>query len=173
MISVITCPRPGGEDYCSGLLSELTGRPVVVFHDHVGFLMRPPNNRFVGQSALEVAAAAGTDLLFLEDDVRPVDRSAVAAMVDHIVPAWAAWTSFYGPRSLGRHHAGAFSCSQALKLPVRTIAEVVRRAGEWSWQSATGIDLALASVGTAIGWEFEQAETLVRHVGVRSAARVC
>jgi len=191
LVSVLTCPRPGGVSYVEGTLAavdaELGGdvRRVLVCDGPapahpVGWteLLVPPrekvraelpDNKAPGWVAMWAAYAQGADLLFLEDDIRPVRPGAFAAMAQHQVAAGCAFTSFYHRlRAPGIHDAAAFNMSQAVLIPWFRLVALWSQRNNLS--TVVGVDLGIAEVGRRAGWRFEQTAPLIAHVGTLSAA---
>ena len=196
LVSVITCPRPHGVSYlrgtiasvdagiglgvqrllvCDGAREEAPGWEVAEMPDRQRQRGALPDNKDVGWVAIRAAFEAGADLLFLEDDIRPLPghRDAFAAMVAHTVPTDAAFTSFFSKfNPAGRYDSGRFEMSQSVKIPARSL-EWLARAPEIDpglWLRTTGVDIALGLLGARAGWRYEQTENLIEHVGLWSAA---
>lgn len=128
------------------------------------------DNKQAGWVAIRAAADARQALLFLEDDVRPLEPGAFSRMATHL-PA-ADFASFYHPRRApGIYEAGSFDLSQALLLPARSVAWLAQAAdiARGDWDAISGVDIAIAQYGRAVRWKFEQLPNLVDHVGVVSA----
>ena len=193
MISVITCPRPGGVKYLYPLLDAVNRQCP---HACLGFSfcdgtsevregwrsetcvlpgkVDPRDNKHVGWEALERAAQLDEDLLFLEDDVFPVDDSAVADAISHVVPDGCGYTSFHRSRRTtpGIHSAAGFMMSQAVKIPMRSMAHLLswRKISSGDWEAVRGFDVALAVAGHDARWKYEQTErNYFLHVGEVSA----
>lgn len=176
MISIITCKRPGGVSYVEGLLGSLEkeGLRAEVFVDEPGPIGVRPDNKRVGWKALEAAYEIGEDLLFLEDDARPLFPGAIAAAVAYPVPEWAAWSSLCDCRDTGwtRTPAIYFQMSQAVKIPNRSLYPLLQlpRLNRGDWDAVTGFDIAMAVTGHAAGWLYEQGRKCFEHIGYVSAA---
>jgi hypothetical protein len=196
LVTVLTCPRPHGEDYLAGTLDAIDaelgyshrvlvcdGPEPAAREGWMHAVMEPrekrphglPDNRSPGWKALTLAFLVGADLLFCEDDIRPVERGAFAAMARHRIADGADFATFFvgnTGRPVGVHKALGFQLSQAVLLPLATIERLL--AARWRapdhWASLTGIDLAISAMATAEGMHFEQTPSLIRHVGVWSAA---
>src|SRR4051812_5659506 len=113
MISVITCPRPGGVKYLYPLLDAVnaqcphaarfllcdgTSETWVGWRSEAIALpakVDSRDNKHIGWEALRIAAQRNEDLLFLEDDVLPVDDSAVADALGYPVPDSCGYVSFH------------------------------------------------------------------------------
>lgn len=179
MITIISCPRPGGVEYLSGLAVALRDEGVdwTVLVDQDGYRRRPPNNRDVGWLAIAAAAEAGDQLLFLEDDVRPIRPGAARAALAHRIAPGAAFASLCSSpigQPLGVWPGGAFQGTRAVLFPpaaVRWLASS-RATHAIFWRSAIGIDLTIATLAQLAGWSYEQASPLFEHVGRVSAADV-
>lgn len=192
MISVLTCPRPGGASYLEQTLGEVErdcpdalkvivcdGREVT----RPGWtsMVVPPrarapgavDNKAPGWVPIWTAFAAGRDLLFLEDDVSGLAPGAFRQMLEHRPQDGVAFTSFYHrTRRPGVYQVGDFDMSQALKIPARTVAalwdfKVTGPPGDWA--NVVGVDLAIAVALKPRGWRYELAPSLVAHVGAVSA----
>lgn len=197
LVSVITCPRPHGASYVAGTLAAVdAGVPLSVRRLLICDGARPavpsgweavdvpprsrrngalPDNKDVGWLAIMAAAAAGADLLFLEDDIRPLPdhRDAFARMAAHEVPSGAAFTSFFSKfNPAGCYDSGRFEMSQAVKIPARSLAWLARGPGvdPGLWLRTTGVDIAIGQLGARAGWRYEQTDNLVEHIGMWSAA---
>jgi len=192
LVSVMTCPRPGGVSYLDGTLAavdaDLAHRPRLLVCDGpeprkpegwfaalVPARRRAarglPDNRVPGWAAIWVAFSMGADLLFLEDDVRPLTPGAFAKMAAHQVAPGAAFTSFYHrDRKPGIHDAAVFNMSQAVLLPSATVADLWQDRDDPATDQVVGVDLAIAILGRGRRWRFEQTAPLVEHVGKYSAA---
>lgn len=191
LVSVLTCPRPGGVSYLAGTLAavdaELPGvRKLVIFDGGTPasrdgwtvatYPARPPrpphgyqDNREPAWVAIWAAFSSGSDLLFLEDDIRPIAPGSFAAMAQHEVVDICAFASFHHlNRAPGVYDVASFNMSQAVLVPWRSLSTLWTRRHEVG--RATWVDLAIAEVGRRAGWRFEQTENLVRHVGTISAA---
>lgn len=134
---------------------------------------RLPDNKIPGWVAIRAAWTMGMDLLFCEDDIRPLRRGAFAEMAAHEVPQDAAFTSFFArDRAAGRYGAREFMYSQAVKIPHRSLGALVEaeQRKSFQWQLVVGVDLAISAVGAVNGWTFEQTDNLVEHIGLYSAA---
>lgn len=209
LVSVITAPRPRHASYVVGTLAAVDAGlpeearrllicdgpwtapqipPVRWERIDLGERSRRhgslPDNKAPGWVAIRTAAAVGTDLLFLEDDIRPLGHrqgdarssergNAFEYMAAHEVPADVAFTSFFSAqRQPGRYDADAFQMSQAVKIPHRSLDWLVRAPAieQLTWTEVVGVDLAIAHLGRAAGWKFEQTSNLVEHIGLWSAA---
>jgi hypothetical protein len=209
LVSVITAPRPRHASYVVGTLAAAdAGLPPAVRRllicDGPWTAIQPPpatwervdlgerarrhgplpDNKTPGWLAIRAAAAAGADLLFLEDDIRPLGRrrgddfvagrgNAFEYMAGHDVPPEVAFTSFFSAqRGPGIYGADAFQMSQAVKIPHRSLDWLVRAPAieQLTWTEVVGVDLAIAHLGRAAGWRFEQTSNLVEHIGLWSAA---
>jgi hypothetical protein len=134
---------------------------------------RLPDNKIPGWVAITTAATMGADLLFLEDDIRPLHPGAFAAMAAHAVPDDAGFTSFFSRRRPpGMHRADQFQLSQALKIPLRSLRVLANaeRTDPFQWSMVVGVDIAISVFGRMAGWRFEQTPNLVEHIGLWSAA---
>lgn len=193
MISVITCPRPGGVSYLRPLLSAVSEacpgeRCVLLCSGPLEFwpgwvsvpfshpAHAPRDNKFVGWAATERAASLGEDLLFLEDDVSPADATAVADAVRYEVPLDCGFASLHRSRwtTPGTHEAGKFMMSQAVKIPARSFAHLLdwHRRCSGDWEAIFGVDIALATAGHNARWKYEQTErNYFNHVGEVSSVR--
>lgn len=192
MISVITCPRPGGIKYlyplldavnkqcphstrlllCDGINESWEGwqSESIVLLEKID----PRDNKHVGWKAIEAATKLGEDLLFLEDDVFPVDDSSVIDALAHNVPEVCGFTSFHRSRrtSPGIHAATDFWMSQAVKIPYRSMTHLLswRKTCSGDWEAIGGFDTALAVAGGAARWKYEQTvRNYFWHVGAVSA----
>lgn len=193
MISVITCPRPGGVKYLYPLLAAVSA----ACPDEKRFLfcdgssetwpgwcsesfelkekLGRPDNKHIGWKAIERAAGLGEDLLFLEDDVFPADEPSLVDAVRHSVPESCAYTSFHRTKwtTPGVHESGLFTMSQAVKIPFRSFAHLFawRRISSGDWEAVVdGFDKALAEAGHNARWMYEQTErNYFNHVGEISA----
>lgn len=195
MISVLTCPRPGGVKYlyplldvvsktcpnekkllfCDGSNEEWPGWQTVSL-DLSGEKMGINDNKFASWRAFEHAHALGDDLLFLEDDIVPVDATSVMDAVNHAVPAECAFTSFHRSRWTvpGIHPGTAFMMSQAVKIPLRSLKHLVdwQRMSRGDWEAIRGVDAAIAVASRSASWQYEQTErNYFDHVGEISAVR--
>ena len=191
MVAIITCPRPGGVKYlypllaavneacpeerrvllCSGPIETWPGWSSETF---VHPVHAPRDNKFVGWRVIEKAHAIGEDLLFLEDDVRPADATALSDAIRHEVPSDCAFTSFHRSRRTtpGIHDAGKFMMSQAVKIPCRSFVHLIgwRRVCSGDWEAIAGVDTALATAGQQARWKYEQTErNYFDHIGEVSA----
>lgn len=192
MIAVITCPRPRGVTYlapllaavnegcpgerrfllCDGTLEQWPGWCAELLP--VREKLWPNDNKYVGWKAVERAERAGEDLLFLEDDARPVDAGALIEVLSHVVPAECGFTSFHRSKwtTPGVHDANKFMMSQAVKIPARSLPHLVswRRTCSGDWEAIHGFDCALAVAGGNARWKYEQTErNYFDHVGEVSA----
>ena len=192
MISVITCPRPGGVKYlyplldavnrqcphatklllCDGTSESWEGwcSETVVLPAKVD----SRDNKHVGWEAIEKAAQLNEDLLFLEDDVFPVDDTAVVDALRHVVPDDCGFSSFHRSRRTtpGIRDATGFMMSQAVKIPVRSLPHLLswRKISSGDWEAIGGFDTALAVAGGAARWMYEQTErNYFNHIGEVSA----
>ena len=193
LVSVITCRRPRGVSYLEGTLTaidrELSGDRLLVCDGEaveapVGWLTTVvpprqrargvlPDNKLPGWIAIRTALEMGSDLLFLEDDIRPLHRGAFAEMAAHRVPNDAGWSTFFSRwREPGIYPAADFMFSQAVKIPHRSLAILAEaeRIDPLQWRLVTGVDIAIAAFGRIARWSFEQRENLVEHIGLYSAA---
>jgi hypothetical protein len=197
VVSMTTCRRPHGVSYLEGSLkavdADLTAYQRLLICDGEfpealtpGWLpivlpqqakrnTNLPDNKQVGWVAIRFAAMIGADLLFLEDDIRPLQAGAFSSMVAHQVPDQVAFTSFFRGsmnRPEGIHPAGEFQMSQAVKIPLRSL-QVLARANEIDrerWQGVTGVDIEIAEIGSISHWKFEQTGNLIEHIGLWSAS---
>lgn len=192
MISIITCPRPNGVTYLHPLLVAVDavcpGELRFLFCDGVTerradwrTIVLPPggkydqrDNKYVGWMAVEEAARAGEDLLFLEDDIRPVDAFSIVAARNHQIPDQCGFTSFHRSKwtTAGIHDASKFLMSQAVKIPMRSLAHLIdwRQRCSGDWEAVFGFDTALAVAGRDARWKYEQTErNYFDHVGEVSA----
>lgn len=194
LISVLTCRRPRGVSYLAGTLASVdvdvdtsVSRLLVCDGDEViadGWTSavvpprprasgRLPDNKVPGWVAIKTAAAMGADLLFLEDDIRPLHRGAFAAMVAHEVPAGAAFASFFSRmRTPGMHGVADFQLSQAVKIPNRSLGVLANaeKSDPLQWSMVIGVDIAISAFGRSAGWRFEQTQNFIEHIGLWSAA---
>lgn len=180
MISVLTCPRPGGISYIEPLLDAINtevpeGRLFIVRDGPI--LRSPPDNKFAGWRAIEEALRVSEDLLFLEDDVRPAFDGAIREAIAYKVPEEAGYSSFHLSRftAPGIRPSVTFMMSQAVKIPLRSLNWLVKFPNYCigDWQAVLGFDCALASAGHAAGWFYEQKErNYFNHVGLVSAAQI-
>ena len=195
MISVITCPRPGGVKYLYPLLEAVneacpTERRVLFCDgssetwpgwetfalDLRAEKMGVNDNKFIGWRAIECARAAGEDLLFLEDDARPVDAASIGDAVNHLVPNACAFSSLHRSRwtAPGILPGTVFMMSQALKIPRRSFDHLLdwRRISTGDWEAIRGVDTAIAVASRSGRWLYEQTErNYFCHVGEVSAVR--
>lgn len=193
LISVITCPRPRGVSYLAGTLASVDAelacdRLLVCDGDAViapaGWSVETiaprarrvsilPDNKEPGWVAIGAALARGADLLFLEDDIRPLHRGAFAAMAAHQVPDGVAFTSFFSRlRAPGVHRAEQFQLSQALKIPHRSLRVLAdaEKTDPLQWSLVVGVDIAISAFGRMADWRFEQMPNFIEHIGLWSAA---
>lgn len=195
MISVITCPRPGGARYLTPLLEAVSaacpsekkflfcdgnndtwpGWQTVTL-DLSGEKLGVNDNKFIGWRAIERADLLGEDLLFLEDDARPVDASSIADAVSYVVPEECAFTSLHRSRWTvpGVHLGTAFMMSQAIKVPRRSFAHLLDfpRLTPGDWEAIRGVDTAISVACRSVRWLYEQTErNYFNHVGEVSAVR--
>lgn len=193
LASVITCPRPHGVSYLAGTLAavdaELSCKKLLICDgdaspappgwdvEALGPRVRQagvlPDNKEPGWVAIRAALAQGADLLFFEDDIRPLRRGVFAAMAGHEVPSGAAFTSFFSRRrALGIHAVGDFQLSQALKIPNRSLRVLAdaEKTDQLQWSMVVGVDIAIAAFGQMARWRFEQAPNFIEHIGLWSAA---
>lgn len=191
LIAVLTCPRPRGASYLAGTLKAVDaevavdrllvcdgvpapappGWAVAVLPERPRAHQRWHDNIEPGWFAMAAALSKGTDLLLIEDDVRPVRPGVFADMLSHRVPAACAWTSFFATlRGPGVFPAGLFQQSQAVLIPNRTLTVLVASKSDPILSGQIWVDLAMAYGGSFYGWRFEQAATLVEHIGIESAA---
>lgn len=177
MITIITCPRPGGVSYIEPLLIEINRQ---VPNEKLTILkdvpLPNPDNKHIGWKALEVAANSGEDLLFLEDDVRPIGDSLIDA-VNYKVPDDVAFTSLHRNKfhEPGIHPSRDFTLSQALKIPHRSFDWLLRwpkiHWGDWEFRN--GFDTCLAGAANNHGWSYEQSErNYFTHVGKVTCVRI-
>lgn len=192
MISVITCPRPGGVKYLYPLLDAVNLQcpsitkiilcDGIVEHwdgwnsETVSLLGKidSQDNKHIGWEALEKASQLGEDLLFLEDDVFPVDSSSITDALCHVVPDGCGYSSFHRSRRTvpGVRDAGLFLMSQAVKIPRKSLPHLLswRKISSGDWEAIKGFDAALAVAGRAANWNYEQTErNYFFHVGEISA----
>jgi hypothetical protein len=194
MISVLTCPRPTGVSYLEPLLYVINkvcpnetkvlicdGPKLDVPDWHI--LQAPPfyqrrgmDNKFPGWMAFEYANQIGQDLLFLEDDVRPVNDQFLLEAVHYQVPSNVSYSSLHKSKltTTGIQPSARFMMSQAVKIPFRSLPWLLRWPVHSSgdWEAITGVDLAIAMAGNCNGWLYEQTElNYFDHIGTISAAR--
>lgn len=195
VLTVITCPRPGGASYVDRTLGwieeeEASARlslskfiicdsePVFRAGWQTRRIVRGwtphalPANKWAGWEALSVASEQGSDLLFLEDDIEPLAPGALRRLVETPIPDDAAWMSFFHPsRPPGRYPAPVFMYCQALKIPRRTVSDLLRipLIVPGDWEGARGFDEALAALAPRAA-EFYQAAPIVAHIGEVSVA---
>lgn len=190
LISVITSPRPNKVSYVENTLGYIDlevdvnvprvlichgGRPVIVpkiwkIFD-VPFETKHVDNKFSGWAALNAASVLSSDLLFLEDDIKPVRSGSFNEALNHEVPEWAAFSSFFHAiKSPGCYPCSKFTMSQALKIPLRTVKYLLsaQRGFMGNWWASRGIDLIIGQFCKFNQFEFEQTENKVKHVGVVS-----
>lgn len=188
---MLTCPRPLGASYLAGTLEAIDadaagdrllvcdgalapappGWAVAVLPERERAHRRWRDNIEPAWFAMRAALEKGRDLLFVEDDVRPVRPGVFAEMLAHPVPAACAWTSFFATlRGPGVFPASLFQQSQAVKIPHRTLAVLVASKSDPVLSGQIWVDLAIAYAGSFHGWRFEQTVNLVEHVGTESAA---
>lgn len=134
------------------------------------------DNKHIGWKVLERAERTGEDLLFLEDDVRPVDSTSLLAALNHQIPAGCGYTSFHRSKwtTPGIHDSNKFMMSQAIKIPARSLPHLIswRRICSGDWEAVIGFDTALAVAGSNARWKYEQTErNYFDHVGEVSAVR--
>jgi hypothetical protein len=138
---------------------------------------RAGENRWSTWAAFELAARAGENLVFLEDDVVG-SPGAAARAVSIAVPSdcaflmlYAPWGDVWFPGTIWRFPAGGFSYCQALKLPLRTLRELVLARGEMEAMSGAGSDDCIRVIGERLGWLVGvHYPGLYQHVGERSLA---
>jgi hypothetical protein len=185
VVSMMTCPRPHGASYldasADAVDAELADRPRLLLCDTVEVLragwtsaVMPPRekieNKRLAWPAFSVALSYDADLLFLEDDIKPIRPGAFKEMARHKVAEGCAFASFYHRgRAPGVYDAGIFDMSQAVLIPAVTV-RALWAARDRLPRFVPFVDLAIADVGRHLGWKFEQAPPLVAHVGAVSAA---
>jgi hypothetical protein len=181
LVTVITCPRPHGENYLPGTLdaidAELSSHPRLLICDGpepaprdgwTHAVMPPrekrphrgPDNKSPGWVALTTAANMGRDLLFCEDDIRPVAPGAFGAMASHRVAAGADFATFFGAgyaRNVGLYRARRFELSQAVLLPLAAVERLLAASHRTPslFASVTGVDLAISALANSEGMHFE------------------
>jgi len=138
---------------------------------------RPGENRWSTWAALELAARAGENLVFLEDDARG-SPGAAARACSLVVPSdcalvmlYAPWGDEWFPRSIWRVPAQIFSYCQALKIPLRTLRELEHARPEMENMKGGGSDDCIRAIGKRRGWMIGvHYPGLYQHVGERSLA---
>lgn len=192
MISVITCPRQNGVKYLYSLLDAIDAcvpkERLFLFCDGNDEIrsgwqierLEPKwigrrDNKYIGWKTIEKAASIGEDLLFFEDDILPLDSTAIGDAVHHVVPAACGYTSFHRSRWTrpgGIWPSGVFTHSQAVKIPVRSFPHLLDwyRRCSGDWDAIEGFDSALQWAGHNARWLFEQTErNYFDHIGEVSA----
>jgi len=139
----------------------------------------PGHNKWPFWHCLRAAAGTGSDLLFFEDDVRLSKNAARYAEHWLQVPGDLAWVSLYAPWGdsevpwgLCKVRAAGFNFCQALKIPNRTIQELVGEAntGEMENSMLGGSDDVLREIGGRRKWSYGvHFPGVVQHVGEQSA----
>jgi hypothetical protein len=193
MIVVTTCDR---SEYLQQTLDAIdlsaTGRKVLVADrcepparagwevSHVPprpSFARPRENKWCLWHAFDLAAAAGEDLLFFQDDlalcrnaVRYVQRLAVPDDVA-LVSLFAPFGDSTMPHGLWRSKCHVYMYCQAVKFPLRTVRELAAARQEMADQlNRGGDDDALQVLGSARGWLYAvHYPSIVQHVGAKSS----
>jgi hypothetical protein len=190
MISIITCDRPYLYDTINAVDAQVDDEidRILICDNKCAPIVPsawkqipvPPrcmgariDNKFAGWEAIKAAANARQDLLFLEDDIKPVSDNSFAQMLSHQVPAWAAFTSFFHPfHPVGKMLGFKFEMSQAILFPLRTLLlfkdAPARSPGEW--EGMTGVDSLISIFCRIYGLDYELHPNLIYHVGHISAA---
>lgn len=135
----------------------------------------PRENRWSTWRAFELAAEAGEDLLFFEDDVLGSPNAVRYAELLK-VPTDCAWVMLYAPwgdasfpYGIGRFHADRFSFCQALKIPLQTCRLLAAARGEMEVSRSGGSDECMRQIGARRDWLFGvHWPGLFQHVGVES-----
>jgi len=193
-VAVLTSLRPGrGRGYLAATLAaiglqphggrlylhsdgplppELPARLVDGWQVHEG--EKYPGNRNTHAFWDVLEAAGRDDLVFFEDDVAP-GKNAIAYMTAARCPPELAFVSYFeaafradAPIGLYTGPAEAFGLCQALYLPARTVAELVRARGRAGvWNPEVGSDACMANVlaGRRYGIHVP---ALVQHLGFES-----
>lgn len=173
----------------AGVDESATGRRVVIVDGdatppvppgwEVSFSAKPPGahpreNRWATWDAFELAAAAGEDLVFLEDDVSGCPGAAEYAERLRIPDDCAFMTLFdpwIGTRfgGIARLPGRAFNYCQALKFPLRTVRELVVARPEMEAIRRAGSDDCIRAIATPRRWLFGvHVPGLYEHVGAES-----
>lgn len=176
MITIITCLRSGGVSYIEPLLASIK---LQVPNEKLGILkdvpLANPDNKHIGWKALQMAADLGEDLLFLEDDVRPVGDSLIDA-INYQVPPNVAYSSLHRNKytTPGTHPSKNFILSQAVKIPYRSLEWLLiwPKVNWGDFEVRNGFDTCLSEAGQNNGWLYEQTErNYFNHVGKISSVR--
>src|ERR1022692_2009105 len=174
MISVLTCKRVAGnyvqetlnsiEDaqlnekkllVCQGELPDIKMSQIWMIHK-VPLLIGTIDNKFSGWETIKTAYKQKEDLLFLEDDIRPINSDSIQKMVNYVVPEWAAFTSFFHPiKTPRRYPAKEFLMSQAVLIPFRSMKWLIEgpEVLNGDWACVRGFDEALSHFASLASWE--------------------
>jgi len=136
---------------------------------------RKPQNKWVAWSAFDVAAEAGEDLCFFEDDLEfsvgaPafIERFEVPGDVD-VITFFSPWMTKEMPNGLWRINFHAYIMAQAMKFPLRTVRELRRAREEPIWKEGIplgGFDEILHLIGIRRNWKLGILNPgIVQHVG--------
>lgn len=138
---------------------------------------RAGENRWSTWAAFEFAARAREDLVFLEDDVVGSPGAAARAVGLRVpddcalIMLYAPWGDRWFPWRIWRYRADGFSYCQALKIPLRTLDELVSARCEMEALRGGGSDDCIRDIGARRDWMVGvHFPGLYQHVGARSLA---
>jgi len=136
---------------------------------------RPAENKWATWRAFELAAAAGEDLLFFEDDVAGCPGAAAYAEEVRVptdcalLMLYAPWGDGAFPPRIWRYHASQFSFCQALKIPLPTCQKLAAARREMERLEEGGSDECIRAIGGDLDWLVGMhVPGLYQHVGMKS-----
>ena len=191
LISIITSSRPDGISYVENTIKYIDNEVeyniprVLICHGgrprgpipwnwriiDLPFETKHIDNKYSGWEALRAASELQTDLLFLEDDIKPSRKGSFNEMLAHEVPDGLAFTSFFHaiyPK--GNYPCNKFNMSQAVKIPLRTVEYLLgsQKGFMGNWWANRGIDLIIGQFCHFNQMRYEQTDNKIKHVGVVS-----